>query len=558
MRFSVKTSLLAVVVVLAASIVGLSTLSILRMQAMNAASQDVATNWLPSIRALAEIKYEITRYRLRGTRHVLATDADEMGKLDGQIRDMGAGIERGFSTYEALISSADERAIWREFRSDWATYVDRQKVALDHSRKHENEAAGVVFKETSSLFSAALEELDRAIGANDRGAAEATGVSRDAWTSARATVLVFGLIAAAIAAASTVFVVFGIIRPLHAITASMRAVAHGDLAHDVPATDRRDEIGDMARTLVVFRDDLGTAARRRAAEAEREKTDADRHAAEREALADRFQTTMGALAERFVKSSGEVAAAARNLSATAEETSRQAQAVSQSAEEASVNVETVAASTEEMTASVREINDRVRHSTRVAATAADEAGATEANIRGLSEAAEKIGDVVNLIRDIAGQTNLLALNATIEAARAGEAGKGFAVVASEVKQLAAQTAHATDEIALKIGEIQSATAETVNSIGRIVGTIGDIREVTDAIAGAIEEQGAATDEIASNTQRAAQGASAVTGSISEVGRAAEMTGSASTQLMGLSHGLSSRAAELTQEVRTFVGVLRSA
>ena len=207
---------------------------------------------------------------------------------------------------------------------------------------------------------------------------------------------------------------------------------------------------------------------------------------------------------------------------------------------------------------MREINGQVVHSSSIASTAADEAASTEANIRSLSEAAEKIGDVVNLIRDIAGQTNLLALNATIEAARAGEAGKGFAVVASEVKQLASQTAKATDDIAAKVGEIQTATADTVESIRRIVGTIGSIREMSSSIASAVEQQGAATREIASNTTRAAQGAGHVTDNISGVGHAAEMTGTAATQLMGLSSNLSSQADSLTQEVETFVRTLRSA
>jgi methyl-accepting chemotaxis protein len=558
MRVSIKASLLAVVLLLTASIIGLAGVAVLRMQAMNTASEDVASNWLPSIQVLADIKYEITRYRLLGTRHVLSTETAEMAKLDGQIRDDSRKLDAAFTKYEGLISSEEEREVWRKFRSGWTKYVERQTVALDHSRRNENEEAAAEFRNTVEPFTVAIEGLDRAIALNDDGAATATVTSRDAFASARTTVVVFGGIAVVIAAFAVGWVVVGVTRPLQRLTEAMGDVARGDLARDVPAIGRHDEIGDMARTLVVFRDDLGKAARARETEAEREKAAAERLVVERHAIADRFQATMGTLAESFVKSSGEVADAARNLSAAAEETSRQAQAVSESAEEASVNVQTVAASTEEMAASVREINHQVHHSTTVAATAAGEASTTEANIRGLSQAAEKIGDVVNLIKDIAGQTNLLALNATIEAARAGEAGKGFAVVASEVKQLAAQTARATDEIALKIGEIQAATAETVNSIGRIVSTIGDIREVTGAIAGAIEEQGAATEEIASNTQRASQGASAVTGSISGVGRAAEMTGAASTQLMGLSHDLSGRAADLTQEVRSFVAMLRSA
>jgi methyl-accepting chemotaxis protein len=210
-----------------------------------------------------------------------------------------------------------------------------------------------------------------------------------------------------------------------------------------------------------------------------------------------------------------------------------------------------------MSASIREIAGQVAKSSEVANTAAGEASRTEADVKALSEAATKIGEVVDLINNIAGQTNLLALNATIEAARAGEAGRGFAVVASEVKQLAAQTARATEEIGSKINEIQSATNRTVGSIDKIVGTVAQIQQISTVIASAIEEQGAATGEISSNTQLAARGTEDVTNNINGVGRAAEMTGSASTQLMGLAGNLNTQAADLQKEVTEFVKQLRA-
>ncbi|WP_343221311.1 methyl-accepting chemotaxis protein [Oharaeibacter diazotrophicus] len=194
----------------------------------------------------------------------------------------------------------------------------------------------------------------------------------------------------------------------------------------------------------------------------------------------------------------------------------------------------------------------------MASAAAREAEASTQNVQALAHSAQQIGEVVELISNIAAQTNLLALNATIEAARAGEAGRGFAVVAAEVKELANQTAKATEEIGRKIGEIQTATGTTVDSISRIVRTIGSIQQSASAIAGAVEEQGAATEEIASNTQRAATGTTDVTGNIAGVGTAAEMTGTASTQLMGLSGKLSDQSRVLQQEVADFVEGLRAA
>lgn len=558
MRITVKSSLIAMVSILIILLVAQGWTALTRLEAMFATEQDIAENWMPSVDALAEIKYSITRYRLRGSRHVMTTDEAAMKTIDASLVDMSKKIEAEFSAYEKLISSEEERGIWNGFRKEWTAYLALQEQALAHSRRNENEEAAAKFAQTSPVFDKVLIPLGRDIELNDKGANTAIATAKSVFAQARMVVIGFGVVALLTGLAAIVFVVLRVTKPLQKLTDAMGSVASGKLSADIPSQARADEIGDMARTLVVFRDGLAETERLRSQQAEREAEQAKRMEAERHQIADRFMSTMGALAQSFVKSSGEVAEAARNLSATAEETSRQAQSVAQAAEEASTNVQTVAASTEEMAASVREINGQVGHSTSIAGMAADEAASTEANIRSLSEAAEKIGDVVNLIRDIAGQTNLLALNATIEAARAGEAGKGFAVVASEVKQLAAQTAKATDEIAQKIGEIQSATGDTVQSISRIVGTIGSIREVTSSIAGAVTQQGAATDEISSNTHRAAQGANQVTENIAGVGHAAEMTGAAATQLMGLSGSLSTQADRLTHEVNDFVRTLRTA
>jgi methyl-accepting chemotaxis protein len=349
-----------------------------------------------------------------------------------------------------------------------------------------------------------------------------------------------------------------IVRPLKALTGTMTAMTGGDLAVNVPGQDRRDEIGAMARSADIFRQGLQETETLRLQAADAERLNAKKMQAERERIADSFQSKMGVLAESFVRSSREVSEAAQSLSATAEETSRQAQVVSGAAEEAAVNVQTVAAATEEMTVSIREINSQVTSAAGVTVEAAGEAARSETDIRELSEAAQEIGAVLSLISDIASQTNLLALNATIEAARAGEAGKGFAVVASEVKQLATQTAKATGDIGAKVAQIQDATERTVASIGRIVTTIGDVRSISTAIASAVEQQGAATNEIAGNTARASDGALQVTENIFGVGRAAEMTGAASTQLMALSGNLSTQADDLQHEVTAFVRQLRTA
>ncbi len=350
---------------------------------------------------------------------------------------------------------------------------------------------------------------------------------------------------------------FGIVKPINHILAVIGEIQGGALTVTVPSTDRKDEVGTIAKSVEAFRLGLVEAEHLRSEAALQEQRSAEKVRNERLEIASTFEASMGALANAFAQSSNEVSEAARNLASTAEETSRQAEAVGGAAEEASNNVQTVAASTEEMTASIREIGSQVSHAAKIAASAAEETARTQTEIIELSQSAAKIGEVVILITNIASQTNLLALNATIEAARAGEMGKGFAVVAQEVKQLAAQTAKATEEIASKVNEIQQATNRSVASIDLIVGTIGQIRTTSSAIAAAIEEQGAATQEIATNTQQAARGTETVNENISGVGRAATMTGAASSQLMTLSGSLTGQAQQLKVEVERVVQNLRA-
>jgi methyl-accepting chemotaxis protein len=406
-----------------------------------------------------------------------------------------------------------------------------------------------------SLMSAMTSEVDANVAANERLAVRLEAQTRSAQRTTAISVLA-GLVL--VFAAAFWLTRSGLSLPMRRLDMAMASISRGELTAAVPGLDRKDELGAMAQTVEQFRLALEEAERLRHRAADQERQTALRVREERLAIADAFETSMGAIASAFVHSSSEVSDAAQSLAATAEETSRQAQVVSGAAEEAAANVQTVAAATEEMSSSVQEINSQVSQSAGVARAAVSDVAVTETEIQTLTQAASGIGEVVKLISDIAAQTNLLALNATIEAARAGDAGKGFAVVASEVKDLATQTSRATKDISAKIEQIQQATNRSVQSIGKIVTTIGDIQSISSIIAAAVEQQGAATHEIAGNTARAAQGTQEVTENIFGVGRAAEMTGAASTQLMALSGNLSSQAYQLQDEVSAFVTKLRAA
>jgi methyl-accepting chemotaxis protein len=350
----------------------------------------------------------------------------------------------------------------------------------------------------------------------------------------------------------------GLSRPVAALTETMNRLSGGDTGIAIPGRARADELGTMAKAVEVFRQSMIEAEHLRSEQAETEKRAATQRKADMRRMADEFEAAVGEIVGTVSTASTELEASATSMSRTAENTQRLSGIVTSASEEASANVQSVAGASEEMMASVSEIGRQVQESNRIAGEAVAQAQNTDARIAELSKAAERIGDVVSLITSIAEQTNLLALNATIEAARAGEAGRGFAVVAQEVKALAGQTAKATSEISSQIAGMQSATQESVTAIKEIGGTIGRVSEIASTIAAAVEEQGAATAEIARNIQQAAHGTTQVAVNIVDVNKGATESGTASAQMLTSARMLANESNRLKLEMDKFLSTVRAA
>ena len=363
---------------------------------------------------------------------------------------------------------------------------------------------------------------------------------------------------ALVLAAAVWMTISAISRPLQNLGVTMEKLAKGDLTVDIVGQDRGDEVGMMSKAVAIFKEN-GIAMKRMEAETEaaKVKAEADRKKSMID-LANNFEQAVGGIVSIVASSATELQAAAQTLTASATQTSAQSTAVAAASEEASANVATVASATAELSASVTEISRQVQQSSSIASKAVTEANETTVQVKALATAADKIGGIVSLINEIAGKTNLLALNATIEAARAGEAGKGFAVVAQEVKALAEQTGKATAEIEAQIGAIQGSTSQAAAAIDAIGNTIKDIDQIAATIAAAVEEQGAATQEIARNVEQASAGTNEVSSNITGVSQAANDSGNAASNVLSSATDLSSQAERLRAEVSRFLSNVRAA
>jgi methyl-accepting chemotaxis protein len=459
-----------------------------------------------------------------------------------------ANVDRANGATAALEKSAlhdDVRPLIAPVKAALASYAASFESVATNLLKSNN----LLLKEMNPQIVEMLEGIGAAEASLKQDFAGTKSATDETISSTTALQEIIAALALLLGAAIAYLVGGSIVRPVAGMTTAMGKLAAGDVNAEIPSRDRSDEIGAMAKAVDVFKQNAIERIRLEAEQKEMEGRSAAQRKADMHKLANEFQSAVGNIVDTVSSASTKLEAAASTLTKTAETTQQLSTTVAAASEEASTNVNSVASASEELTASVNEIARQVKESSKIAIEAVQQAQKTDARIAELSLAAGRIGDVVKLITSVAEQTNLLALNATIEAARAGEAGRGFAVVAQEVKALAAQTAKATDEIGTQIAGMQTATQDAVAAIKEIGATIGRISEIAGAIAAAVEQQGAATQEISRNVQQAAQGTMQV---------ASNITGSASSQVLASAQSLSKESNHLKVEVERFLTTVRAA
>jgi methyl-accepting chemotaxis protein len=556
-EYSIRAKIAGVVAFLLVAMSAMGALNIRQMYTINSATVDIVNNWLPSVRVLGELRAATITYRAIVRSHLLATDEAGKQLQEDLLAKWITNTDKARKTYEPLITSAEERALYDDFSTSWAEYLAGVKEVLVLSRKNEDKEARVLHAKASLAGVKADETLQKDVLLNSKGADAAGSQAAEGFDNDIRIVLSSLLLTIIIGIGAAVFLVRGVSAGIKSIVAPMQALGNGDLTAQVPHQGEKTEIGAMAEALQVFKQAL--IAKKAADEAAARDADAKIERGRRvDSITRDFESLIGEIVATVSSASTQLEASAGTLTSTAERAQQLTTTVAAASEEASTNVRSVASATEEMASSINEIGRQVQDSARMAGEAVDQARKTNDRVSELSKAAARIGDVVELINTIAGQTNLLALNATIEAARAGEAGRGFAVVASEVKALAEQTAKATGEIGQQITGIQTATQDSVSAIKEIGGTIEKLCEISSTIASAVEEQGAATQEISRNVQQAAHGTQQVSSNITDVQRGASETGSASSQVLAAAQSLSGDSNRLKLEVGKFLNSVRAA
>jgi methyl-accepting chemotaxis protein len=501
----------------------LGLFSLAKLAAVRATTVDMAENWLISIRSLGDMRNQAGNIRRYQLRLVLLTDEKERTLSKQNIQAADAAFEKYRAAYDPTITGADERKLSDAVNA--ANDEFHKTMAVEeqlHAQGKREAALGYVLGPQKDAYEKLTTAIEQDITFNNDGAAVAEKLSTSLYKTAQAWVIGVLVVSIAIGAILAILIAGSIARAVNEAGVIASRIAAGDLTGAEIVVRSGDEVGSLAQSINQMQANLR-----------------------------RMIQEISQNAQQMAAASEELSISSKQISANSEETSTQAGVVSSATEQVNGNLQTVATAAEELTASIGEIAKNASEAARVAGQALTTATETNTTVGKLGESSAEIGQVIKVITSIAQQTNLLALNATIEAARAGEAGKGFAVVANEVKELAKQTAQATEDIGQRIAAIQSNTQGAVQAISAISDIVNKVNGISATIATAVEEQSATTQEISRNVSEAAKGASEVARSITGVSEAAQSTSTGAAESTNAAHGLAQLATQLTQLVAQF-------
>jgi len=536
--------------------IGLGSFALIQIAVVDRAANDLGGKAMPALFQSSEMLNAVINFRREEANRFLSVTPEDGRYREGLMDKYATKAVDVRKTYQP--NSAEEKTAIDQFDSTWPEFQKATSTIVDALRAGDSASARKYYvAENRNQFDALNVTLAKIVELNERAGRQSYDLVNAATDRARLGVIVALVVATCIALAAGMVTVLTTASPIRRLTGVMAQLSGNDLHVTIPDADRRDEIGAMARAVQIFKSGL-VEADRLAAVQKADEAEKTRRVGMIDALVSDFDARSSDALASFGAAATELDSTAQSMSALAKESAQQTNIAATAAASTTTNVQSVESAAEAMATSIADINSQVGYAKEIADRASDDIRRTSTTVVGLTQATQKIGEIVTLIQAIAAQTNLLALNATIEAARAGDVGKGFAVVAAEVKGLANQTAKATDEIATQIAAVQKVSGETSSAIQSIGTTIEELNAISTRIAGAMDQQGASTHEISRNVRQAAAGTREMAETMVHVTRAAGESGTASAQVLQAASDLSVRSKSLQSQVATFLAAIKTA